>query len=165
MTTANVLDASTTGKFQVLVVYLQFYGRSIKSHIIRKIDKNVYSDWYSCVKSSLPQVITLSANEKSLDSYSLIYSADYERVTSGKNMSDGRECGWIETKEECEVAARFLVLASGDTTATSVSNGHPVDNHQRPRGCFAHGGGLYFNQGGFNRHYSCPRISPSTSLE
>ena len=62
-------------------------------------------------------------------------------------MSDGRECGWIETKEECDLAARFLVLAWGDATARSVSNGHPVDHHPRPRGCFVHGGAIFFNQG------------------
>ena len=68
---------------------------------------------------------------------------DYEQVTSGKQLSDGRPCGWIQTKEDCEAAAKFLGLR--DTQATSVSNGHPVDVHARPRGCFYHGA-LYFNR-------------------
>ena len=68
---------------------------------------------------------------------------DYERVTSGKLLSDGRTCGWIQAMEDCEVAARFLGMS--DTEAESVSNGHPVDGHPRPRGCF-YDNGLYFNR-------------------
>ena len=67
----------------------------------------------------------------------------YEQITFGKRLSDGRTCGWIQTKDDCEEAAKLLGLS--DTDATSVSNGHPVDGHPRPRGCIYHGA-LYFNR-------------------
>ena len=57
----------------------------------------------------------------------------YEQITFGKLLSDGRTCGWIQTKDDCEEAAKLLGLS--DTDATSVSNGFPVDGHPRPRGC------------------------------
>ena len=62
----------------------------------------------------------------------------YEQITFGKLLSDGRTCGWIQTKDDCEEAAKLLGLS--DTDATSVSYGHP-----HPRGCFYHGA-LYFNR-------------------
>ena len=57
-------------------------------------------------------------------------------VISGKLLSNGKTCGWIQTKENCEAAARFLGLR--DTEASLASN------DARPRGCFYHGA-LYFN--------------------
>ena len=69
----------------------------------------------------------------------------YELVTSGKLLSSGATCEWIQTKEDCEKAA--ILLSMPDTSAIVVSNGHPVDSNPRPPGCFYHSAanGLYFN--------------------